>query len=135
MSEPLWLDLSDVKSIHEGQLASFGGAKGIRDVNLIASAIERPHNLFHYEQVEDLLALAVRLGVGIAKNHGFVDGNKRTGLVALIEFLAINGYVLDYPSNDSALGVLFEAAITDRMSEEEFAETLYPYLESLEPYA
>lgn len=53
----------------------------------------------------------------------------------MIEFLAINGYVLDYPSTDSALGVLFEATITDRLSEAEFAEALYPYLQSIEPYA
>ena len=86
--------------------------------------------MLHYENKEDSLRLAVRLGVGLAKNHAFVDGNKRTGLAALIEFLAINGYVLEYPSNDSAL-----AAVTDRMNEEEFAEALYPYLELIEPYA
>ena len=135
MIEPLWLTLTDIKEIHTAQLARFGGPDGVRDENLVASAIARPQNMYHYDGVEGLLELAVRLGVGIAKNHGFVDGNKRTGLVALIEFLAINGYVLDYPSNDSALGVLFEAAITDRTTEEEFAETLYPYLETIEPYA
>jgi death-on-curing protein len=102
---------------------------------LIESAIARPLNMFHYEQVEDLLTLAVRLGIGLAKNHGYVDGNKRTAVVALIEFLAINGYVLDFPANDSNLGVLFEAAVTDRMTENEFADTLYPYLNSIEPYA
>ena len=135
MTEPLWLDLADVLDIHKGQLASFGGADGIRDQDLIESALARPQNMFHYENEEDSLSLAIRLGVGLAKNHGFVDGNKRTGLVAMIEFLAINGYVLDYPSTDSALGVLFEATVTDRMSEAEFAEALYPYLQSIEPYA
>jgi death-on-curing protein len=135
VTEPLWLNLSDVTEIHAGQIARFGGAAGVRDEKLIESAIARPKNMFHYESLGDLLALAVRLGVGLAKNHGFVDGNKRTGLVALIEFMAINGYVLDYPSNDNALGVLFEAAVTGRTTEEEFAETLYPYLETIEPYA
>lgn len=91
--------------------------------------------MFYYENVEDVLGLAIRLGIGLAKNHGFVDGNKRTGAVAMIEFLAINGYVLNYPANDSAFGVLFEAAVTDRMTEEEFAETLHPFLEAIEPYA
>ena len=134
MTEPLWLELSDVLEIHKVQLACFGGAEGVRDQNLIESALNRPQNMFHYESQEDLLALAVRLGVGLAKNHGFIDGNKRTGLAALIEFLAINGYILDYPSNDSALGVLFEATVTDRMSEEEFAEALDPYLKTIEPY-
>jgi death-on-curing protein len=135
VTEPLWLDLADVLDIHGGQLASFGGLDGIRDETLIESALLRPQNMFYYENVEDALLLAIRLGVGLAKNHGFIDGNKRTGAVAMIEFLAINGYVLQYPGNDSTFGVLFEAAVTNRMTEEEFAETLYPYLESLEPYA
>lgn len=135
MTEPLWLDLADVLDIHKGQLASFGGSEGVRDEKLVESALARPQNMFFYENVEDVLILATRLGVGLAKNHGFADGNKRTGAVAMIEFLAINGYVLRYPSNDSTLGVLFEAVVTDRMTEEEFAEALYPYLETIEPYA
>jgi death-on-curing protein len=135
VTEPIWLDLDDILDIHKGQLARFGGADGVRDQDLVESALARPRNMLHYENKEDLLRLAVRLGVGLAKNHAFVDGNKRTGLAALIEFLAINGYVLGYPSNDSALGVLFEAAVTDRMNEEDFAEVLYPYLELIEPYA
>ena len=135
MTEPLWLELSDVLDIHTRQLATFGGAEGIRDQDLIESALARSQNMFLYDSVEDVLILAIRLGVGLAKNHGFVDGNKRTGVVALIEFLAINGYVLRYPPNNSTLGVLFEAAVIDRVTEEEFAETLYPYLETIEPYA
>jgi death-on-curing protein len=134
VTEPLWLDLSDIRAIHPSQLGSFGGADGERDPDLIESAIARPQNMFYYENEEDLLMLAVRLGMALAKNHGFVDGNKRTGLVAMIEFLAINGYVLEYPSNDSALGVLFEAAITDRITEDDFANAIYPFLQSIEPY-
>src|ERR1700741_4009913 len=85
--QPLWLDLNDVLGIHALQLARFGGADGIRDEDLIESAIARPLNMYLYENVNDLLALSVRLGLGIAKNHGFVDGNKRTGLASLLEFL------------------------------------------------
>ena len=81
MTEPLWLDLADVLDIHRGQLASFGGAEGVRDEDLVESALARPQNMFLYENVEDVLILATRLGVGLAKNHGFVDGNKRTGAV------------------------------------------------------
>ena len=88
----------------------------------------RPQNMFHYEGVDDLLVLAVRLGVGIAKNHGFVDGNKRTGAVAMIEFLEINGYFLDMP-NDTTLGAVFEAAVTGRLTEEELVEDLASFVE------
>jgi death-on-curing protein len=66
----------------------------------------------------------------IAENHGFVDGNKRTGAVAMIEFLAINGHFMDMP-NDTTLGALFEAAVTGRMTEEELVEDLSPFVELL----
>jgi death on curing protein len=97
VTEPLWLELSDVHGIHTVQLARFSGGDGVRDEDLIASALARPINMYHYENVIDLLALAVRLGLGIAKAHGYVDGNKRTGLASLIEFLAINGLPLLSP--------------------------------------
>jgi len=70
------------------------------------------------------------LGIGIAKNHGFVDGNKRTGASAMIEFLALNGFLLNMP-NDTTLGALFEATVTERLSEEQFADDLYPYIEQM----
>ncbi len=128
--EPIWLELDDVLAIQAEQIALFGGPPGIRSIALIESALMRPRNMFHYEGVDDLLELAVRLGVGLAANHGFVDGNKRTGAVALIEFLAINGYFLAMP-NDTTFGVLFEAAVANRMSEEELAQDLFAYVEPL----
>lgn len=128
--EPLWLELDEVLESQAEQLALFGGPPGVRDIGLIESAIMRPQNMFHYEGVDDILVLAVRLGVGIAENHGFVDGNKRTGAVALVEFLAINGYFLDMP-NDTTLGALFEATVSERMTEDELAEDLSPYIEPL----
>jgi len=128
--EPLWLELDEVLESQAEQLSLFGGPPGIRDIGLIESAIVRPQNMFHYEGVDDILVLAVRLGVGLAENHGFVDGNKRTGAVALIEFLAINGYFLDMP-NDTTLGALFEATVAGRMTEDELAEDLFPYIEPL----
>jgi death on curing protein len=128
--EPLWLDLDEILESQAEQLALFGGPPGIRDIGLIESALIRPQNMYYYEGVDDLLTLAVRLGVGIAENHGFIDGNKRTGAVAMIELLAINGYFLDIP-NDTTLGALFEAAVTGRMTEEELVEDLYAYVEPL----
>ena len=129
--EPIWLELDEVLESQAEQLALFGGPPGIRDIGLIESALMRPQNMYCYEGVDDLLVLAVRLGIGLAENHVFVDGNKRTGAVAMIEFLAINGYFLDMP-NDTTLGALFEAAVTGRMTEDELAEDLFPYIEALD---
>lgn len=126
-SEPLWIELDEVLEAHQEQIARFGGSDGIKDQSLVESAVERPKALFHYGGEVDLLNLAVRLGLGIASNHGFVDGNKRTGAVAMLTFLAINGYDLDMP-NDTTLGVLFEAAVAGRMTEEQLAEDLYPHV-------
>ena len=72
---------------------------------------------------DDILVLAVRLGVGIAANHGFVDGNKRAGAFMMIEFLAINGYWLEMP-NDIQLGEWFEAVVAKEMSEAELVAAL-----------
>lgn len=127
MSEPLWLDLDGLLKAHEEQIARFGGSAGIRDMGLVESALARPQQLYFYEGEEDVLALAVRLGVGIALNHGFVDGNKRTGAVAMIEFLALNGWRLEM-ADDGALGRWFEAVIEGRMSEAQLADALWPFL-------
>lgn len=80
-----------------------------------------------YDGERDILTLAVRLGIGIAENHGFVDGNKRTGAFALIEFLAINGAWLDMP-NDYCLARLFLLTLGKRMSEAEFGDLLYDFI-------
>ena len=127
----MWLDLDDILETHEEQIARFGGADGVRDLSLVESALARPQQLYHYEGEGDVLTLAVRLGVGLAKNHGFVDGNKRTGFVAMLEFLGINGYALAMPS-DTTPGVLFEAAVTGSISEAQLADDLYPYVQPLD---
>ncbi|GAC1577184.1 MAG: hypothetical protein NVS3B5_09160 [Sphingomicrobium sp.] len=77
-----------------------------------------------------MLNLAVRLGKGIAQNHGFVDGNKRTGASAMLSFLALNGYFLDMP-NDTTLGALFESTVAGRMTEADLADDLYPYIDAI----
>jgi len=129
-AEPLWLSLEDVLEIQIDQIARFGGANGVREKGLIESAVARSQQLFKYGSESDILTLAVRLGVGIAQNHGFVDGNKRTGAVAMLEFLIINGYYLNM-ADDTTLGALFEAAATGTMSEEELAEALFAHIQTL----
>ena len=126
-NEPSWLDLDEVLKAHEEQVAIFGGSPGVRDMALVESALARPQQLYHYQGETDVLTLAVRLGVGLAQNHPFVDGNKRTGTVAAIMFLALNGYDLVMP-NDERLGRWMEAVIEDRMSETDLADALYPFV-------
>lgn len=130
MSEPIWLDLAGLLEAHEEQIARFGGGAGIRDIGLVESALARPRQLYLYEGEDDVLALAVRLAVGIALNHGFIDGNKRAGAVAMIEFLALNGHELVMP-NDVTLGRWFEAVIEGRMSEGQLADAIFPFIRSI----
>jgi len=89
-AEPKWLTYDQVIAIHSRQLRRFGGATGLRDEGLLRSAIERPINKWHYEQA-DLRELAAAYAFGLAKNHAFVDGNKRIGFMSMMIFLRRNG--------------------------------------------
>jgi death-on-curing protein len=87
-----WLTIADVLAIHDEQIAEHGGSDGVRDMNVIESAIARPRQLINFgDPTPDMAALAATLAFGLAKNHGFVDGNKRTSAVATETFLALNG--------------------------------------------
>ena len=95
--------------IHDEQLAEHGGGAGVRDAGLLESALSRPVNLAAYEK-PDAAALAASYAVGLAKNHPFVDGNKRTAFVALELFLALNGFDLEATDVDCVLTTLDVAA-------------------------
>ena len=127
LAEPLWLSVNDIIAIHDEQIALRGGPEGIRDYGLVASAVHRPQQMYDFGGERDVLALAVRLGIGIAENHGFVDGNKRAGAFGMIEFLTLNGAWLDMP-NDTRLARLFLLTLGKRMTEEELGDALYFYL-------
>ena len=88
---PQWIDLSVVLAIHEQQIAEHAGSLGIRDLGLIESALGRPQNLLLYNS-PDIFDLAAAYGYGLAQNHGFIDGNKRTAYVVTRLFLILNGY-------------------------------------------
>jgi len=96
VTEPEWLDTSIVLDVHAEQLALFGGADGIRDLGLLESALGRPLNKFAYGET-DLAALAAAYTFGIARNHPFVDGNKRAAFASMIVFLGLNGIDFDVP--------------------------------------
>ena len=89
MSEPIWLDVDEVIDMHAEQLAIFGGPEGIRDRGLLESAVLRPVNQWHYGTT-DMAALAAAYAFGLARNHAFVDGNKRIAFHAMMVFLRVN---------------------------------------------
>jgi death-on-curing protein len=93
--EPNWLTYDQVVAIHGLQLRRFGGAPGLRDEGLLRSAIERPRNKWQYEQSDlaepDFVEPAAAYAFGLAKNHAFVDGNKRVAFMAMMVFLRKNG--------------------------------------------
>ena len=110
MAERIWLSLELVLAIHDEQLAMFGGGTGIRDIGLLESALARPRNLFHYELDAGMPELAAALGTGIILNHPFVDGNKRTGLLAIRAFLLMNGWIFEPPQAEEVSFILGLAA-------------------------
>src|SRR2546428_2495863 len=87
--EPAWVTYDQVIAIHNTQLRRFGGAPGLRDDGMLRSALERPVNKWHDEQAE-LAEFAAAYAYGLAKNHAFVDGNKRIAFMAMVAFLRKN---------------------------------------------
>ncbi|QCI63533.1 type II toxin-antitoxin system death-on-curing family toxin [Phreatobacter stygius] len=108
-SEPVWLTPELVIAMHDRQLREFGGPPGLRDAGSLESALDRPRNKWTYE-APDLAELAAAYAFGIARNHPFVDGNKRAALLALVVFLDLNGIVFDVPEAEFAAIILALAA-------------------------
>ncbi|MCB9365815.1 MAG: type II toxin-antitoxin system death-on-curing family toxin [Calditrichaeota bacterium] len=90
MNEPLWLEQTDILVIHQKMIGKYGGASGVRDEGLLDSALASPQNQFAYGET-DFFMLAATYVRGIALNHPFIDGNKRTAFTAGLVFLDING--------------------------------------------
>jgi len=105
-----WLEIEMILAVHDEALAIDGGAPGLRDHGLLESALERPKNRYHYEGVEDLCDLAATYAVGIAKNHPFADGNKRSAFIAMATFLMINGLPLHAAQADATTTMLAVAS-------------------------
>jgi len=109
MSAWIWVERSVMLAVHDEQLAEHGGAIGLRDEGLFDSALARPQNLSAYGS-PDHADLAAAYGVGLVKNHAFIDGNKRTAFVAVELFLVLNGYELVARDADCVLTMLSVAA-------------------------
>lgn len=109
MKEPKWISSAIATAIHDEALYEFGGLAGLRDLGLLESALDRPRNLLAYERRISIFRLAAALCVGIAKNHPFNDGNKRTALLATRAFLYLNGQELE-PSQADEVATLVAVA-------------------------
>jgi death on curing protein len=118
----IWLTTAMVETFHRESLVMFGGGDGLRDAGLLASALARPQNVFAYEPEADVFRLAASYCHGIVKNHPFVDGNKRTGTLAAIAFLALNGVEVVFDEPDIVVMVIGLAS--SEVSEEQMADWL-----------
>jgi death on curing protein len=118
MSEIVWLDIEEIIDVHSEQLAMFGGPEGIRDRGMLESALARPINQWHYGQT-DLASLAAAYAFGLARNHPFVDGNKRIAFQAMMVFLRTNG-VRFAPDPAHATSIILSLAAGE-VSEESLA--------------
>lgn len=116
-----WIDKQALVLLHDESLAEHGGASGMRDEGLLDSALARPLNLVAYG-TPDYADLAAAYGVGVAKNHAFVDGNKRAAFLCVGLFLALNGWRLRATQAEATLTMLAVAA--GKMAEVEFADWL-----------
>ena len=119
MSEPIWLRLEAILAAHDDQLAEHGGGVGIRNQGLLESALARPLNLHAYGEPY-LPKLAAAYAFGIARNHPFVDGNKRTALVAAETFLGLNG--VDLTATDLECVEVFLSLAAGETTEEALAD-------------
>ena len=128
MSAWKWINHEVLLLLHDESLAEHGGASGLRDQGLLESALARPLNLALYE-TPNVADLAAAYGVGLAKNHAFVDGNKRAAFLAVGLFLALNGYRLSATQADATLIMLSVAS--GNLSEADFANWIR---KNLRPY-
>jgi death on curing protein len=118
--EPKWIAKRALLLLHEESLALFGGARGLRDEGLLDSGLTRPVDQYLYDKASDVAALAAAYGFGIAKNHAFIDGNKRASFLSIGLFLALNGWRLRANQVDAiqtmralAAGTLHEAGLAE----------------------
>ncbi len=114
-----WIELDTVLVIHDMQIEAHGGAPGVRDIGLIESALARPQNLLHYGN-PGVVELAAAYGFALARNHGFVDGNKRTAYVVTRLFLRLHG--MDFIASPVERVLAFEQLGKGDFSAEDFTQ-------------
>ena len=130
MIDPKWVTQQLVEYIHEGVIEIGGGAHGLRDAALLESALARPQNLHAYGET-DIFELAASYAEGIARNHAFVDGNRRTAFFVASDFLEQNGYELRSAVNQEHADMMVELG-QGNITREEAAEHLRKHSEAVE---
>lgn len=118
MSGIVWVSREVVEAVHDRQLAEHGGGTGVRDAGLLESALARPQNQYHYGET-DLAAVAAAYAFGIARNHPFIDGNKRTAWVAARLFLRLNEVALEFDKAEAT--VMMQQLAAGELEEETVA--------------
>jgi death-on-curing protein len=127
---PTWVDKRALVLLHRESLAQFGGASGVRDEGLLDSALARPVNKYAYEGCTDIAVLAAAYGFALARNHAFVDGNKRVAFLAVGVFLAINQHGLSATPVDAIDAIL--ALAEGSLNEEQFARWIREHMHTVE---
>ena len=118
--EPRWLSRVVVDAIHNDQLREHGGLPGVRDENVLESALARAQQKWHYAERTDMSGLAAAYAFGLVKNHPYRDGNKRIGFLAMVTFLGLNGYHFDVVDADVVATIL--ALAEGQLSEDALAD-------------
>lgn len=127
MADFIWIDIQLAKTIHARQLAEHGGISGIRDEGLLDSALARPKHLLTYSSdLPHISQLSAAYAFGIARNHPFLDGNKRTAAVVCETFLNLNGF--DLTADDPSMYVTFLSLAEGNLSEDELATWLQQHV-------
>lgn len=123
MKKPVWIEIAEVLVVHDESLAEHGGREGVRDRALLESALARPKSLLAYsDKTVPLTRLAAAYAAGIARNHPFIDGNKRTALLVSFAFLELNGMQIEAPAE--AIYLNFMRLAEGSLSEKVLAEWL-----------
>jgi len=122
--EPRWLIKADIIELHDYLIDRTGGSPGLRDDALLESALARPLNRSNYEGVEDVRDLAATYEIGLAKNHAFIDGNKRAAFLGMGLFLELNGWMLTAADEDAI--ATFYALAASEMDEDAVATGFAP---------
>lgn len=119
-NEPRWLTKAILLALHDESIARFGGVSGVRDDGLLESALARPRNLHAYHHETRIPQLAASYGYGLARNHPFVDGNKRAALLSIAVFIAVNGFSFEPDQADEVR--MITALAAGNLSEEALAQ-------------
>ena len=126
--EFIWMSKMIVKLIHDDQINEHGGSYGIRDKGLLDSALARPKNICAYEKKYSIGYLAASYGYGIARNHPFIDGNKRTAFQVMFVFPKINGKTLNAPETEVV--IIMENLASGTITESQLADWIEEHLQS-----